>query len=86
MLCVKALILCILEFPLEPSSPKASEIQAYAMRLIWDAPADGGSPLTGYNVLLLDAKVCSKSKEKASRFGNEDIRMTLLILLWCLYC
>ena len=37
----------IVQLPLQPSSPRASEIQAYSMRLTWDAPSDGGSAITG---------------------------------------
>lgn len=46
MICDKHFIY-IVELPMPPSAPRASEIQAYSMRLTWDVPADGGSALTG---------------------------------------
>lgn len=45
-------LLVIVQLPLEPSSPRPVEVLAHTIKLEWDIPADGGSPLTKYQLYI----------------------------------
>ncbi|XP_047144342.1 protein sidekick-1 isoform X1 [Hydra vulgaris] len=44
--------LVLVQLPMIPSTPRVIDTQPFSLQLTWDAPSDGGSPLTGYQLYM----------------------------------